>query len=106
MAKRSKPIDFNISQPPRAVTDPDRAEAEEQGIGHDADYPKHLALPDLEGPGGPAHREVIIATDAAGEKRARAQGYVTHHEADIVERKARGDAPPAKKAKGTAPPIA
>lgn len=98
MAKRTKPIDFSISNPPRAVTDPDRSEREEQGIPTDTEYPKHLVKPDLEGPGGVEYREVVTVTDAAGERSKRAQGYGTHQEADAAERKAK-DAPAPKAAK-------
>lgn len=83
------PKDFNVQSPPLEVTDPDRAEQATQGLPHDPEYPKHLVKPDLDGPGGPASRELVVVTDAKAERSARADGFMSHHDADVAERKAK-----------------
>jgi hypothetical protein len=108
MAKNRLPVDFNVKTPERIVTDPARAEAEAQGIPIDLEYPKHLVKPDLDGPGGPATRELEVAKDAAHEHRLRAQGFGSHQEADAAERKAKGapaKAPKAPKVRPAKKPV-
>ena len=95
-------IDFNSQAPPLAVTNPDRAAAAERGEAlPDPEYPKHLALPVEDGPGGPGNRETAVAENAADERSLRAQGFMTHHEADKVE--AKGKAASAPRAPKPAP---
>jgi hypothetical protein len=100
------PVDFNTNNPPLVVTNPDRAKAMERGeTPADGTYPMHLCLPDLEGEGGHGVREIEVVGSAKEEKDARARGFMTHHEADGEERKARGlPALPTPKPKGVTVP--
>lgn len=104
--KKRLPKDFDIKDPVRTggrqITDPDRADLEEAGQPVDTEYPKHLVAFE-DGPG--SARLVEVAQNAADERKLRAQGYGTHHELDVEDRKAAGKkAPKAAKPKAAKAP--
>lgn len=96
MAERAK--DFDMSAPPKAVTDPQGAVTP-----RNPHYPRHLArFVDL----ASNEREIRIVQSEADEAEARADGWLNHHELDRVRAAEKADKAvkktPGKQASGPA----
>lgn len=93
MAKKRRPKDFNYTDvKDKDITDP-------EGLGLQAEYPKHLHKFVGFTPGGDPDLEFKEVGNAKEEADAKRQGYGTAQEAHAAAAKARGVKPAAAKAK-------